>query len=610
MEGGMRYPCWPVNESERSPKWRVPLWVFLGLLVVEASPWMRGGQGFGQKELEQIQGDYGVSVYPGPLGYLARDGRLYLIVGGLQSGKGEAALIQEEGGKFVLAPGHPNAFQFTLEGGKVRFTFWSGGQSFAGFRVGEETTAGATEATGAAGTGGAAASAGAATGQPEPPAPSALGKSRAELLGEIEATRTAHEKRPADPEARLAYARLLYQSGDFWRAKDVLGTPLESPVAPIEALSLAADLEYLTGSYGKAERLYRRLADAKAGDPAGRVTAMVKELFTYYQRNQFTRARELNFPEGAVLPQADLMRAFTENPYRLEWSGDGRETIVPFMLTDPLPLLTVEFNGVPVVVIFDTGADMFILDDEIASALGVAKIASAMGKFGGGKEASTSFGKVDRVTLGGVTLHGVPVTILPTKRFSAAFAGGKFTVGGFIGTAALRQFLSTIDYANGRLVLRERTAASSRQIREQLSGRIAGEVPFVLRATHLMMARGRLNDSPDLTLFIDSGLASEGSVTVPIQTLRGLGIPEPVRRNSEESVGGGGGVWASGPFPLRTVALGGLVQSDLKGEYGARPPESYWEAGFIVDGLLSHRFLRQYSSWSIDFDSMVYIFER
>ena len=39
--------------------------------------------------------------------------------------------------------------------------------------------------------------------------------------------------------------------------------------------------------------------------------------------------------------------------------------------------------------------------------------------------------------------------------------------------------------------------------------------------------------------------------------------------------------------------------------------KGYWTmSGYIQDGLISHQFLRQYSSWTLDFDAMTYIFER
>ena len=52
-------------------------------------------------------------------------------------------------------------------------------------------------------------------------------------------------------------------------------------------------------------------------------------------------------------------------------------------MTDPLPVLEIEVNGVPVIVLFDTGGDQLILDDEIADAMGIKRTAKAMGTFGG-----------------------------------------------------------------------------------------------------------------------------------------------------------------------------------------------------------------------------------
>jgi hypothetical protein len=404
-------------------------------------------------------------------------------------------------------------------------------------------------------------------------------------------------------------ARCLYQSGEFARAREVVQPLLAEPRPARQAIGLVAELAHLHGRYPEAERLYRRLADSASADPAARVDALRRALDALYLEGRFTAARDLELPAGVVLPRVDLMRAFDADPYRPAWRGSERTATLPFLATDPLPLVEVEFNGVPVNLLFDTGADLFILDDEVARGLGVRPLASAPGRFGGGLGATVGLGRVDSVRLGAVTLHGLPVNILPTKRFSAIYPNG-WTVGGFIGTAALRQFVATVDYARGRLVLRPRTPESARAVRDSLAGRLAGEVPFVLASSHFLMAPGRLNQERGLTFFVDSGLASEAAVSVPVQTLDLLGIPEPKREVPAGSVGGGGGVWASGLVDLDTLGLGGLVQGPVKAEFGARPPQSYWERGFIVDGLISHQFLRRYRSWTLDFDAMTFLFER
>lgn len=75
---------------------------------------------------------------------------------------------------------------------------------------------------------------------------------------------------------------------------------------------------------------------------------------------------------------------------------------------------------------------------------------------------------------------------------------------------------------------------------------------------------------------------------------------------------GGGGKFPTGSFTVKSLTLGPLRQTDARGSYGGRPPESYWgrTRGFIEDGLPSHGFLKRYGSWTIDFDSMTYLFER
>jgi len=435
-------------------------------------------------------------------------------------------------------------------------------------------------------------------------------KTRADIQEEIEQIETKFKDNPDDKEIRFEYGKLLYQSGDFWQARSVFEPLVKDPEPSVDVLSIAAELEYLLANYDEAEQLYKRLITAKEGDAAGQVMVKVGLMLTYYQTNQYDKAKEIEFPPGVILPNWEQMKSFEQSPYQKEWHNEEKVSVVPFQMTDPLPVLTIEFNEVPVHVIFDTGADAFILDNEIAAEMGVEWVSKAMGDFGGGKKSEVGFGKVERVKIGDVTLKQVPVAILPTKRFSMGFENGKYTLGGFIGTVALKQFLATIDYKNDRLILRERTDESVVKLRRELEGRIAAEVPFVLKATHFMMARGSLNDKEGLTFFVDSGLASVACFSAPIQTLEYVGIPVPEKKVHEDSIGGGGGKWASGAFPIKSIGLGPLSQSNVIGEYGSRPPGSYWSLGFIQDGLISHRFLRQYSSWTMDFDAMKYIFEK
>ncbi|MGD9099769.1 MAG: retropepsin-like aspartic protease, partial [Anaerolineae bacterium] len=375
------------------------------------------------------------------------------------------------------------------------------------------------------------------------------------------------------------------------------------------ALLLMGELEYLLGNYEGAKEVLEKAMASAADDLQTQVMAQVKLLFVYYQTNQFTKSRDLlkGMEAGIVLPLWDWMKTFDETPYQVEWHG-AQQAVIPFEIAAPLPVIPVEIQGVPIYAFIDTGGDAFILDNGIAETLGIEAATTFMGTFAGGLQAEIGFARADSLKLGDVTITNVPINILPTERFSEGFAEGQYTIGGIVGTGVLRQFLPTIDYLNGRLVLRPRSEEGLMALQGDLEDKTITEVPFVLAAAHMMMAQGRLNDKEDLTFFVDSGLATEAALSVPIQTLHYAGIPVPETAiPKDNNIGGGGGKdFATGNFPIEKLGLGPLVHEDVSGIYGILTPESYWQNDFIQDGLISHQFLRHYA-WTIDFSEMTMI---
>jgi hypothetical protein len=404
-----------------------------------------------------------------------------------------------------------------------------------------------------------------------------------------------------DGESRGRYAELLYEAGEFESARDVVAPLLARPDPELDDVMLGGRLAYLLGRYAETESLFRQ---ALSIDPENS-KALAGLVFTYYQTNRYDRCLDLpkELRDNARLPHLDMMLAFEgEEPYRLEWDADGRVE-VPFLSTDPLPVVSVEVEGREVSALIDTGGDAFILDSEIADSLGIEIVASMMGMFAGGQEAEVGFAKARSLSIGGVTLHSVPVSVLPTKRLTL----GEHVIGGILGTGVLRQFLSTLDYPNGRLILRPSSAEAAAAFRDDVRGRIEDEIPFYLQGTHFLLAHGSLNGHGDLLFHVDSGLAGEPAFAAPRQTLEYVGIPIPEIAVREGTIGGGGGGFATGQFPIETLGLGRLTQRDLVGSFGAQPPGSYRMLGFIVDGLISHNFLRQYA-WTIDFSGMRMVF--
>ncbi len=429
------------------------------------------------------------------------------------------------------------------------------------------------------------------------PAPPMRTETRADILRLADEAAARLAADPTDATARLDHATRLLESGAFEQARAEVAPLLDAAEPATEALALAARLAYFTGDYPEAERLYGLLLGRDPMNPR----AVMGLVMTHYQTNAFARATEL--PEAVraaiKLPTLDLMLAFGgETPYRVAWAGT-HETAVPFLQTDPLPIVEVTVAGRTLNAIIDTGADCFILDSEIAKELGVEPVSSMMGTFAGGMQAEVGFARVDSLALGGVTLRGVPVSLLPTKPLSL----GELEIGGIVGTAVLRQFLSTLDYPNGRLVLRERAPGAGEAFLAAHDGRIADIVPFYLQGTHFILAHGSLNGHEGLLFHVDTGLAGEAAFGAPEQTLTAVGIPVPEVEVRDDVVGGGGGGFAVGEFDIAELGLGAVRRHDLVGSYGAQPPGSYWRLGFIVDGLISHNFLREHA-WTLDFDGM------
>jgi hypothetical protein len=429
---------------------------------------------------------------------------------------------------------------------------------------------------------------------------------RTELMEKLETARGTHAADPENADARLECARLTYESGDFGGARELLRPLLEGDVSggepSVDALLLAARIEYLHGRYDRAEGLLHRVLDI---EPAN-ASALSKLVFVYYQTNRYEECRRL--PAGALadrrIPHLDLMLAFEDEPYRAEWE-EGDATTVPFLVTDPLPVIEVEVDGRKTTVLIDTGGDCLILDPGIASELGIEVVAEMMGMFAGGMEAEIGFARATTLKLGEVTLQSVPIAVLPTGNMEI----GGHRLEGIVGTGVLRQFLATLDYPNDRLVLRSPSGEAAAAFLAGTAGAALDEISFYLQSTHFLMAQGSLNGVDGLMFHVDSGLAGTAAFSAPRQTLDYVGIPLPEVEVHPENVGGGGGGFATGAFDIAELGLGGLRQADLVGSFGGLPPQSFMMLGFIQDGLISHKFLRQYA-WTLDFEGMRMLFTK
>lgn len=389
---------------------------------------------------------------------------------------------------------------------------------------------------------------------------------------------------------RLEEATAAHAAGDFVLARELAREVVADGDPSLEALRGLAEVEYLLGDYDAAERLLQRVVSGAGRRTDLRVDAEVALALVYLQTNRYAEAGGLFAGAAAIdLPIWELMKSFgDERPYRLDW-GSAAEAGLPFLQTTSweLPCVRIEVAGLEVEARIDTGGELLSLSPDVAEALGVVPVARAEGVFAAGALAEIGYGRVDTVRLGPLTVEAVPVAVMALER-------------PVIGTGLLRQFLATLDYPGGRLVLRPTSSSAP-------AGSV--EIPFALEATHLLIARGALDECEPLTFVVDSGLQDEGgaSVALPQATLDLLGIAAPPLTEEVGESGAGTLSLRSGRFPLRRVALGPLSQHDASGVFGVFPDTWTELGGITVHGLISHGFLRRYA-WTLDFERMTMTF--
>ena len=317
---------------------------------------------------------------------------------------------------------------------------------------------------------------------------------RSDVEAALPARLEAFRADPGDDHVRRAYADILYKLGNVWEADEViapLGDPSSSSVAN---LLLAARMAYLLGDYGRAETLYARLMELSEADSEDRDRARQGLTLTWYQTNQFAQSRELP-PAAEDEDESSLlafMQAFEGDPYGIEWATG--EPIAHLEMTNDitqpgaLPVVEIDVNGRTVSLILDTGGDRLYLDKDIYASLGLSTLANRQARYAytGGQTVEEPLGVAETVRMGDVTLTNVPV-ISATWKALGQTSDGVFT------TQILKQFLSTMDYDNRRITLRERTPEALAQAMAAFGDTPPVVAPFFMTGTHLMFAKGSLN---------------------------------------------------------------------------------------------------------------------
>jgi predicted aspartyl protease len=372
------------------------------------------------------------------------------------------------------------------------------------------------------------------------------------------------------------------------------------PPPPAASPPLSGDDLFAQGRFAEATPVYEQAAVAapNSGPALARVARM--RLYQGREGEAIELARKaLSLAPDDPIATATLgvatqrQRNFSADFYQIEAPAGG--TSVPFVITDPLPVVRISIGGRQAEFLIDTGGPDILLRRPFAEALGLPLTDAGMGTFAGGRQAQVQRTVVPELEIGGVRIRNVPAGVN-----AAALRLPGVEIDGVIGTGLLMHFLSTIHYCGGKLVLAPRSSAGEFEQRAAAVG--ANSVPFWLVSDHFMFARGKLNQADGLFL-IDTGLAGGGlTATKAMLDAAGITVDES---NTLTGQGGGGAVQF---VPFRAAAtLGNLTRSDLPGVYmpSGNPLALF---PFTSSGTISHSFFRQ-SRLTFDFDAMKLVTE-
>jgi hypothetical protein len=288
--------------------------------------------------------------------------------------------------------------------------------------------------------------------------------------------------------------------------------------------------------------------------------------------------------------RAERLLAFKDKtPFLIE--GGPNVSSLPFVRTDPLPVIKVSVNGQEGQFLIDTGGwDLHVMP-AFAAKCGLTPLPEKeTGTYAGGRQATSSNAVADRIELGEFSLRNVPI-VIPEK-------AGFLQVDGIVGTVVLYHFLFTLDYPGGRLILRRNTPEMSKDVRADADRSGAVRVPFWLAGDHLMYAWGTVNGTGPYLFLVDTGMAG-GGFTCPEFVIKEAHIELP--KQGFPGMGGGGPVTVY-PFTA-DLTLGDARRDKVRGLYGALPPGFEERHGFRTGGLISHGFFRPFAV-TFDFQAM------
>jgi hypothetical protein len=391
-----------------------------------------------------------------------------------------------------------------------------------------------------------------------------------ELLALLDNARTAAKAAPKDLQAVIQHARIAFAAAAFDEALTAANATLTIDKQEPEALFIVARVQLMLGQLDAARRTLDRVARTKKlrDDQIARQRGWI-EMRRFEWRSAgklLTQATLIAGPPGQeqVFPLTEIgerYQAFSGVPLRLSMAACTVEIPVE---SDVAPVFTIEVDGEKVKVLLDTGTADLFLDERLARSMVITADADAPIAVGG---PLLPQGQADKLTLGGVAIENVPVTMFDGEQI--AQMAGDPQVTGVLGLRVFSRTQVTYDRGAKKLILVKQGPACAKDRKAQ---QVGVRVPFVIHESHYIYLEAALNGARGLYL-VNSGMRG-AAVTATNAAFAHAGIGAPPMR-----------VDAANLVDIGELAMGEFRQRGLQGAYGYLAQDGTSD-GFRLDGML------------------------
>lgn len=247
--------------------------------------------------------------------------------------------------------------------------------------------------------------------------------------------------------------------GDYPQAI-LLGEGIESrPRVSSQDLAALGSAELAAGRIDAARRHLRTALDLKPFHTEVAHIAWDLSQTEYLANNYASAAEWAHYAVDRGLAVKDWHISYLESLVGVDvYHFSGRDSVRQDMVVEKpsVPRIQVTANNQTLTAIVDTGAALSIISAPKADKAGVRRLGDFKGTFYGllGEPISVSFGLIDRLQIGGMTIANVPVAIMDESKMRFVSDNRQpFDIGILIGTNLLKEFKLDFNFRSGSLTM-------------------------------------------------------------------------------------------------------------------------------------------------------------